>query len=73
MNNLFIISKFKYFCIFIAPYLLLLSCDNKIDKNNHIIVKQQKTIDSLQSELNQYKILYSVGKEIIESDSSYTE
>jgi hypothetical protein len=58
---------------FIAPFLLLLSCDNKIDKNNHIIVKQQKTIDSLQSELNQYKILHSVCKEIIESDSSYTE
>jgi hypothetical protein len=61
--------KLKYF----APFLLLLSCENNMDKDNQIIIQQQKTIDSLESELIQYKILHSVGKEIIESDSSYTE
>ncbi len=60
--------KLKY-----LPFLLLFSCDNNMDKNNQIITQQQKTIDSLESELIQYKILHSIGKEIIESDSSFTD
>jgi hypothetical protein len=47
--------------------LLLFSCQTDTDKKT--IADQKKTIDSLEIELNDYKILHSVAKEIIEKDS----
>lgn len=47
--------------------LLLFSCQSETDKTT--IADQKKTIDSLQLELNDYKVLHSVAKEIIEQDS----
>lgn len=58
--------KLKY-----LSFLLLLSCETDIDKKT--FTEQQKTIDSLQNELKQYKILHSVAKEVIENDSTFTE
>ena len=57
----------KYF----LSIFLLLSCSTNTD--NQTISNQIATIDSLQTELKNYKILYEVAKEVIESDSSYTE
>jgi hypothetical protein len=46
---------------------LFYSCQSETDKTT--IADQKKTIDSLEIELNDYKILHSVAKEIIEKDS----
>ena len=45
------------------------SCQSNSDK---IIADQKAKIDSLQLELNDYKILHSIAKEIIDKDTSFS-
>lgn len=47
--------------------LAITSCQSDADKKT--IADQKKTIDSLEIELNDYKVLHSIAKEIIEKDS----
>jgi hypothetical protein len=47
--------------------IVIIGCQSDTDKKT--IADQKKTIDSLEIELNDYKILHSVAKEIIEKDS----
>jgi hypothetical protein len=46
------------------------SCQSNTEK---VIADQKAKIDSLESELNNYKVLNSISKEIIDNDSTYTE
>lgn len=50
--------------------VLFYSCQSDADKKT--IADQKKTIDSLEIELNDYKVLHSIAKEIIEKDTAYT-
>lgn len=54
-----------YYFLFIVSFYW--SCQSETDKTT--IADQKKTIDSLEIELNDYKVLHSVAKEIIEQDS----
>jgi hypothetical protein len=56
----------KLFIIF----FFFFSCQSNSDK---IIADQKVKIDSLELELNNYKVLHSIAKEIIENDSTYTK
>ena len=56
--------KFSLIIFLIA----ITSCQSNLDKKT--IAYQKKTIDSLVIELNNYKILHSVAKEIIEQVST---
>ena len=56
--------------IFILLLINLVSCQSDADKMT--IADQKKTIDSLEIELNDYKVLHSIAKEIIEKDTAYT-
>lgn len=47
----------------------LSSCQSDSDKK--IITDQKAEIDSLKVELNNYKILHAVAKEIIDNDTSF--
>jgi ABC-type proline/glycine betaine transport system substrate-binding protein len=58
--------KFSLILLLIA----VTSCQSETDKTT--IADQKKTIDSLEIELNDYKLLHSVAKEIIEKDTTYT-
>jgi hypothetical protein len=49
--------------------LAFFSCQSNSDK---IIAVQKAKIDSLQLELNDYKILHSIAKEIIDKDTSFS-
>ena len=61
-----LVFKLKYF-IFVF-FFILSSCQS--DTNKKTLADQKKTIDSLEIELNNYKILQSVAKEIMEKDST---
>jgi hypothetical protein len=50
--------------------IVIISCQSNLDKKT--IADQKKTIDSLEIELNDYKVLHSIAKEIIEKDTAYT-
>lgn len=51
----------------ILMFYILTSCQSDADKKT--IADQKKTIDSLEIELYDYKVLHSIAKEIIEKDS----
>jgi hypothetical protein len=50
-------------------FFFFFSCQSNSDK---IIADQKAKIDSLQLELNDYKILHSIAKEIIDKDTSFS-
>jgi hypothetical protein len=54
----------------IILFFFFYSCQSNSDK---IIADQKAKIDSLELELNNYKVLHSIAKEIIDNDSTYTE
>ena len=51
-------------------FLFFFSCQSNTEK---VIDDQKAKIDSLELELNNYKVLHSIAKEIIDNDSTYTE
>ena len=54
----------------IILFFFFFSCQSNTEK---VIADQKTKIDSLELELNNYKVLHSIAKEIIDNDSTYTE
>ena len=54
----------------IILFFFFFSCQSNTEK---VIADQKAKIDSLELELNNFKILHSIAKEIIDNDSTYTE
>jgi hypothetical protein len=53
----------------IILFLFFFSCQSNTEK---VIADQKSKIDSLESELNNYKVLHSIAKEIIDKDTSFS-
>jgi hypothetical protein len=58
------------FTRFVILFFFFFSCQSNTEK---VIADQKTKIDSLELELNNYKVLHSIAKEIIDNDSTYTK